>query len=239
MGNVFAALRPARTGPSLKLVPASEPDASAPIDAISGIEASEAAAAAGLDPAKSQLSLWRAKAARGAGTAAPESPSWSENSVQYWRSLLEPLVASVYAKRSGHRLRRVNLLSCHPAHPWMQAQVDWEVLGCPEVDLMRYLSVGKQDGAAWEEGLPASERLNALHLLAVTGKQAVDLAVLLWGQELQIHRVVRDEPVIARLVLLESRFWRCVELNRPPLSGSNQGSARLAAEGGEVARGSP
>ena len=94
--------------------------------------------------------------------------------------------------------------------------MDWEVLGCTEVDLMRYLSVGKQDAATWEAGLPAHVRLNALHLLAVTGKQAVDLAVLVCGQELQIHRVARDEPVIARLMLLESRFWRCVELNQPP-----------------------
>jgi predicted phage-related endonuclease len=99
--------------------------------------------------------------------------------------------------------------------------------------------VGRQDAAAWEEGLPAHERLNALHLLAVTGKQAVDLAVLVCGQELQIHRVARDEPAIARLVLLESRFWRCVELNQSPLSSSDQRSIRSAAEGGEVACGSP
>jgi predicted phage-related endonuclease len=189
MSNVFAALQPPR--PKLKLVPASEPDASALEDAASGIEASEAAASS-------------------------ETKTWTETSAQYWRALLEPLVASVYTKRSGNTLRRVNLLTRHPAYPWMQARVDWEVLGCPNVDLLRYLSVGKQDAPAWEQGLPVHERLNALHLLAVTGKQAVDLAVLVCGQELQIHRVARDEPVIARLVLLESRFWRCVELNQSP-----------------------
>ena len=217
MRNVFAALRPASTQPNLKLVPASEPDPSAPLDATSGIEASEAAAAIGLDPVKPQLALWRAKTAgASSAVASPETQTWKETNAQYWRALLEPLVASVYTKRSGNTLRRVNLRTRHPAYPWMQAQVDWDVLGCPEVDLMRYLSVGRQDAAAWEEGLPAHERLNALHLLAVTGKQSVDLAVLVCGQELQIHRVVRDEPVIARLMRLESRFWHCVELNRPP-----------------------
>ncbi len=240
MSNVFVALQPGRTRPKLKLVPASEPGASVLQDAAPGIEASEAAAAIGLDPAKPQLSLWRAKTAPTSGTeVSPETQTWTETSAQYWRTLLEPLVASVYTKRSGNTLRRVNLLTRHPAYPWMQARVDWEVPGCPEVHLMRYLSVGRQDAAAWEEGLPAHERLNALHLLAVTGKQAVDLAVLVCGQELQIHRVARDEPVIARLVLLESRFWRCVELNQSPLSSSDQRSIRSAAEGGEVVRGLP
>lgn len=215
MRNVFVALRPSR--PKLKLVPASEPDASAPPNPPCGIEASEAAAAIGLDPVRSQLALWHAKARQVSGVPAPaESPSWADTNAHFWRTLLEPLVASVYTKRSGNTLRRINLLTRHPVYLWMQARVDWEVLGCPAVDLMRYLSVGQQDAAAWEAGLPAHERLNALHLLAVTGKQAVDLAVLVCGQELQIHRVVRDEPVIARLIRLESRFWRSVELNRPP-----------------------
>jgi hypothetical protein len=155
MSNVFVALRPGRTRPKLKLVPASEPDASFLQDAASGIEASEAAAAIGLDPAKPQLTLWRAKTAPISGTeVSPETQTWTETSAQYWRALLEPLVASVYTKRSGNTLRRVNLLTRHPAHPWMQARVDWEVLGCPEVDLMRYVSVGRQDAAAWEEGCP-------------------------------------------------------------------------------------
>jgi len=231
MRNVIATLRPASTRPALKLVLPSESALPVPLNAHQGIEASEAAAAIGLDPVRSQLALWHAKARQVSGLPEPAvSPSWAETSAHYWRTLLEPLVASVYTKRSGNTLRRINLLTRHPVHPWMQARVDWAVLGCPEVDLMRYLSVGQQDAAAWEAGLPAHERLNALHLLAVTGKQAVDLAVLVCGQELQIHRVVRDEPVIARLVQLESRFWQCVELNRPPAVPGD--TPMLKTEGG-------
>lgn len=240
MRNVFAALRPARARPALRLVPTSESDPSVQRETTFGIEASEAAAALGLDPVKPQLTLWRAKIAHASGAAeSPETPSWAETSAQYWRALLEPLVASVYTKRSGNMVRRINLLARHPVRPWMQARVDWEVLGCPDVDLMRYLSVGQQDAAAWEEGLPAHERVNALHLLAVTGKQAVDLAVLVCGHDLQIHRVARDEPVITRLLRLELRFWRSIELNQPPPAGGNHGPIRLAAQGGEVAGGSP
>lgn len=223
MSNVFAALRPDRTRPNLKLVPPAESALPVPLNASQGIEASEAAAAIGLDPVRSQLALWHAKAKQVSGVLAPAmSPSWAETSAHFWRTLLEPLVASVYTKRSGNTLRRVNLLIRHPVYPWMQARVDWEVLGCPEVDLMRYLSVGQQDAAAWEAGLPVHERLNALHLLAVTGKQAVDLAVLVCGQELQIHRVARDEDLIKRVMQLQRRFWRCVELNEsPPSDGRN------------------
>src|SRR5690606_33498515 len=52
--------------------------------------------------------------------------------------------------------------------------------------------------------------------LAVTGKQAADVAVVLGGQHLEIHRIERDEQMIARLIELERRFWQYVETDTPP-----------------------
>lgn len=66
-----------------------------------------------------------------------------------------------------------------------------------------------------------------MHQLAVTGKQAADVAVLICGQELQIHRIERDEDLIARLIALEQQFWGYVERDQePPADGSD--SADLA-----------
>lgn len=66
-----------------------------------------------------------------------------------------------------------------------------------------------------------------MHQLAVTGKQAADVAVLICGQELQVHRIERDDALIERLMALERQFWRYVELDQaPPADGSD--SAELA-----------
>jgi len=48
------------------------------------------------------------------------------------------------------------------------------------------------------------------------------VAVLLCGQQLEIHRIDRDEDIIARLVVLETRFWEYVEKDiEPPRTAAN------------------
>jgi predicted phage-related endonuclease len=61
----------------------------------------------------------------------------------------------------------------------------------------------------------------------VTGKPCADVAVLICGQDLQIHRIHRDEALIAKLIELERAFWHYVETDtQPPADGSD--SADLA-----------
>lgn len=73
-------------------------------------------------------------------------------------------------------------------------------------------------------------QLQVLHQLAVTGKQAADVAVLVCGQELRIHRIERDEALIAQLIELEARFWRYVETDTaPPADGSDSAAIALKA----------
>ncbi|MNR05401.1 hypothetical protein D3C85_1214310 [compost metagenome] len=64
--------------------------------------------------------------------------------------------------------------------------------------------------------MPEYVQLQVMHQLAVTGKQAADVAVLLGGQTLEIHRIERDEQMIARLIELERKFWHYVETDTPP-----------------------
>src|SRR4051812_24190238 len=69
-----------------------------------------------------------------------------------------------------------------------------------------------------------------MHQLAVTGKQAADVAVLICGQELRVHRIERDERLIGQLVELEARFWRCVEDDvAPAVDGSEAADRALRA----------
>jgi predicted phage-related endonuclease len=60
----------------------------------------------------------------------------------------------------------------------------------------------------------------------VTGKQAADVAVLLCGQQLEIHRIGRDDEVIARLIVLETKFWECVQHDIEPAADGSESSAR-------------
>jgi predicted phage-related endonuclease len=63
--------------------------------------------------------------------------------------------------------------------------------------------------------------------LAVTGKQAADVAVLIGGQHLEIHRIERDERLIRNLIQLERKFWQLVESDTPPDADGSE-SADLA-----------
>ena len=75
--------------------------------------------------------------------------------------------------------------------------------------------------------MPEYVQLQVMHQLAVTGKQAADVAVLIGGQELRVFRIERDDEMIAQLIALEQQFWWYVEQDKePPADGSD--SAELA-----------
>jgi predicted phage-related endonuclease len=77
-----------------------------------GIGSSDAAAAVGLNPYQSQLELWMHKT--GKGHLLPVVDPNEETSPMYWGTLLEPIVAAHYTKRTGNKVRRVNAVLGHP-----------------------------------------------------------------------------------------------------------------------------
>jgi putative phage-type endonuclease len=192
-----------------------------------GIGSSDAAAAVGLNPYKSQLELWLEKTGRDGNL--PKADPHDEESPMYWGNLLEPIVAAHYSKRTGHRVRRINAVLQHPDpdKAWMLANIDREVTGSSEVQILECKTAGINGARLWKEGVPEYVQLQVQHQLAVTGKAAADVAVLLGGQHLEIHRIERDESLIARLVQLERQFWNYVETDTPP-PADGSASAELA-----------
>ena len=187
-----------------------------------GIGSSDAAAAVGLNPYKSSLALWMEKTGRTINadiSSDMESPA-------YWGTLLEPFVAEAYATKTGRRVRRVNSVLQHPTYAFMLANLDREIVGSPEAQILECKTAGEFGSRLWRDGVPEYVQLQVQHQLAVTGKEAADVAVLLCGQKLEIFRVVRDEDVIARLVVLEARFWDHVERDTPPPADGTESSAR-------------
>ncbi|MBR8165578.1 YqaJ viral recombinase family protein [Burkholderia vietnamiensis] len=189
-----------------------------------GIGGSDAAAAVGLSPYKSQLELWMEKTNRDSNL--PRTDPDDTTSPTYFGTLLEPIVAASYTKQTGNRVRRVNAVLRHPSIPWMLANLDREVVGVPDVQILECKTAGEFGARLWRDGVPEYVQLQVMHQLAVTGKQAADVAVLLCGQQLEVHRVWRDDELITRLIELEAAFWRYVETDTPPPADGSDSADR-------------
>ncbi|KIX33654.1 endonuclease, partial [Burkholderia pseudomallei] len=189
-----------------------------------GIGGSDAAAAVGLSPYMSPLELWLTKTGRDANLPRPDPQDTSEPI--YWGTLLEPIVAASYTKQTGNKVRRVNAVLQHPTIPFMLANVDREVVGCCDVQLLECKTAGEFGARLWRDGVPEYVQLQVQHQLAVTGRQAADVAVLICGQKLEVHRVARDDALIARLIELEAAFWRFVETDTPPPADGSDSADR-------------
>ena len=191
-----------------------------------GIGSSDAAAAVGLNPYQSQLELWMHKTGKAA--ALPEVDPQDDTHPMFWGTVLEPIVAMQYAKRTGRKVRRINAVLQHPEHPWMLANIDREVVSSSEVQLLECKTAGVHGARLWKDGVPEYVQLQVMHQLAVTGYQAADVAVLIGGQELRVFRIVRNDALIAQLITLEERFWGYVQRNEePPADGSESAESAL------------
>ena len=192
-----------------------------------GIGSSDASAAVGLNPYQSQLELWLVKTGRDAGL--PKIDPNDETSPMYWGTLLEPIVAAHYTKLSGNRVRRINAVLQHPDPDmhWMLANIDREVMGVHDVQILECKTAGEFGSRLWRDGVPEYVQLQVQHQLCVTGKAVADVCVLVCGQEIRIHRIERDDALIARLIELERQFWHYVETDTPPPADGSE-SADIA-----------
>ncbi len=188
-----------------------------------GIGSSDAAAAVGLSPYKSQLELWMEKTGRDAGLPKPDPDDTT--APVYWGTLLEPIVATAYTKQTGRKVRKINAVLQHPEKPWMLANIDREVVGASDVQILECKTAGEFGARLWKEGVPEYVQLQVQHQLAVTGKQAADVAVLLCGQQLQVYRIARDEELIMKLIGLQERFWQYVTTDTPPPTDGSHSAA--------------
>ncbi|KAB7677345.1 endonuclease [Plesiomonas shigelloides] len=176
-----------------------------------GIGSSDAAAAIGLSRYKSPLTLWLEKTGR------KTSDDLSQNAAVQWGIALEPLLAQVYAKRTGHKVRRVNAVLQHPRHPFMLANLDREVIGDPlGTGTLEIKTASYHSAPQWEDGVPVAYQCQVLHQLAVTGHAWADVAVLIGGQDFRIYRIFPDDAKIADLIARETQFWQHVIHQRQP-----------------------
>ena len=190
-----------------------------------GIGSSDCAAACGLNPYMSMLELWMIKTGRIQQNIEEESEG---HAPLYWGKQLEPLVAEYYSMHTQHKVRRVNAVLQHPDPDkhFMLANLDYSVVGSDEVQILECKTAGEYGAKLWRDGVPLYVLCQVQHQLAVTGKQAAHICVLLCGHETRIFKVTRSESVIQHIVNAERYFWECVEKDTPPEADASESAAK-------------
>lgn len=189
-----------------------------------GIGSSDAAAAVGISPYKSPLELWLEKTER------QPAPDLAANDAVFWGTALEHIIATVYAERTGTKVRKLNAVLQHPQYPFMLANLDRVVQHPTDGSgILEVKTAGLHSAMFWEEGVPDSYQCQVLHQLAVTGKDWCDVAVLIAGQDFRVYRIVRDDAKIYDLIQREDKFWQCVIDDVPPPVDGSESSGRALA----------
>ena len=190
-----------------------------------GIGSSDAAAACGINPYMSMLELWMIKTGRVQQNVDDES---SGHAPLYWGKQLEPLVAEYYSMHTNNKVRRVNAVLQHPDpdKAFMLANLDYAVVGNEDVQILECKTAGEYGAKLWRDGVPLYVLCQVQHQLAVTGKQAAHICVLLCGQETKIYKVSRNEALIEQIIQAERLFWECVENDVPPAVDASESAAK-------------
>ena len=131
----------------------------------------------------------------------------------YWGKQLEPLVAEYYSMSTNNKVRRINAVLQHPDEDkyFMLANLDYSVVGSDEVQILECKTAGEHGSRLWRDGVPLYVLCQVQHQLAVTGKKAAHICVLICGHETRIYKVTRSETVIKHIIEAERYFWQCVE----------------------------
>ncbi|HAK16932.1 MAG TPA: YqaJ-like viral recombinase [Acinetobacter junii] len=190
-----------------------------------GIGSSDAATACGLNPYMSMLELWLIKTGRQTQSIEDES---SGVAPLYWGKQLEPLVAEFYSMHTHNKVRRINAVLQHPDPDkhFMLANLDYSVVGSDEVQILECKTAGEHGAKLWRDGVPLYVLCQVQHQLAVTGKKAAHVCVLICGHETRIFKVTRSESVIQHIVNAERYFWDCVEKDTPPSMDASESAAK-------------
>lgn len=186
-------------------------------DRTKGIGGSDAAAACGLDPWRSQVELWLEKT----GRLAPRE----ESEAMAWGTKLQPLLLTELGKRVGHAIRQAPLRAERGPLPFLFAHPDGYC------DNPRAVAAIKTTGrrGEWDDEIPHAAMIQTQHYLVCTDRALAFIGCLIAGQRFVTYEVPRDDRLIAAMLELEERFWHHVETDTPPApDGSDSAGAMMS-----------
>ena len=165
-----------------------------------GIGGSDAGAIMGVSPYKGAFSVWADKQGK--------LPPLEDNEAMRQGRDLEDYVARRFAEVSGLKVRHEYSMLRSVDHPCMLADIDRRIIGERaglECKTSRDITMARYRNGEY----PMEYYCQCLHYLAVTGWDCWYLAVLVYGTDLLIYKICRDEVLddIEALIKAEEAFW--------------------------------
>ena len=163
----------------------------------------DAAPALGLSLHSTPVRVWLEKTGRA------EPVDLSDNEAVQMGHVMEPIIARLYAERTGHDVRYLGDRTMFSRDiEWMGSHFDYEVVGSHLVECKNFSAMRKRDfGDEGTGDVPMDVLMQVIHEATVYQTDRVDVAVCFGGQELKIFPVEVDEAAKAKLIDLEHEFW--------------------------------
>lgn len=183
------------------------------------IGGSDAGAIVGLNPWKSQLSVYLEK------TNQKENKNKDNEQMRIGRDL-EEYVAKRFEESTGKKVRRNNFMMIKDGI--FSANVDREVVG--ENAVLECKTTNSFALKDWQgDSIPVHYELQCHHYMMVGGYDRAYIAVLIGNSKFVWKEIPRDEEMIKLLEEQESKFWNDYVLQRqmPPADGSDTYSNAL------------
>ena len=137
----------------------------------------------------------------------------------YWGTVLEPLVAAEYEKRTGNLVTDRNCFIRHKEHNFIACNIDaWigekeYVLECKTAGFTK----AKEWGEEGTDQIPESYLVQVAYYGAICGVPKVDIAVLIGGQDFRIYTYNRSKELEEKLIKIACNFWcNHIEKRIPP-----------------------
>lgn len=173
-----------------------------------GIGASESAAALGVSPYETPLNLYLRKLGF--------MPDAEETEPMRWGSLLEPLIAAEYERRTGKRVVEQQVFLRSPVTPLFATLDGMTDAGHP----VEFKAVGNWTGKTLgDEGtdeVPDHWLIQGHQQMLLSSTFEMDFAVLVGGQKLRLYHLIRDEELVESIIVRVREFWGRVERREPP-----------------------
>lgn len=189
-----------------------------------GIGASEAPAVLGLSPFESATELALRKLGR--------LPEAEETEAMELGSLLEPVVAELYQRRTGRRIVQQQVFQRDTLDTFLFATAD----GIDDAgDLVEFKTTGAWTGTAKELGedgtdeLPAHWLIQAQQQIYVHDRDRCHFAVLVGGQAFRTFTVERSPRLITTMLDSLERFWDAVSRGEVPQGDATVYTPRILA----------